>query len=92
MQRPSHPVYGPNTLFDPTRWLQRRLDQLGITLPEVLAMLPSATTQTADEPNKLWHIGDVAGRSRSWWTTEPPHTLGLSPSTNWPEKEAHYGF
>ena len=40
MQRPSHSVYGPNTLFDPTNWLQRRLDQLGITLPEVLAMLP----------------------------------------------------
>ena len=62
MQRPNHPVYGPNTLFDPTNWLQSRLGQLGITLPEVLAMLPSATTQTADAPDKLWHIGDVDGR------------------------------
>ena len=63
MQRPNHPAYGPNTLFDPTRWLQRRLDQLGITVPDLLAILPSATTQTADEPNKLWHIGEVGGRS-----------------------------
>ena len=63
MQQPTnHPAYGPNTLFDPTRWLQRQMAELGITLPELLAMLPSATTQTADAPNKLWHIGEVGCR------------------------------
>ena len=62
MQRPNHPAYGPNTLFDATRYLAERIARLGITLPEVLTILPSATTQTADAPNKLWHIGEVGGR------------------------------
>ena len=62
MQQPNRPAYGPNTLFDPTRLLADRIARLGITLPEVLAILPSATTQTADTPNKLWHIGEVRGR------------------------------
>ena len=31
-------------------------------MTQVLEILPSATTQTADAPNKLWHIGEVGGR------------------------------
>ena len=62
MQQPNYPAYGPRTRFDPTRYLAGQLAELGIAMPELLAILPSATTQTADAPNKLWHIGEVGGR------------------------------
>ena len=62
MQRPNYPVYGPRTRFDPTRLLADRIAALGITMPDVLTVVPSETLQSGNRPNQWWHFGEVGGR------------------------------
>lgn len=62
MQQPQYPVYGRNTRFVPTQLLQDQIAELGLSMPDALAIVRSGTAQSGRRPSQWWHIGEAGGK------------------------------